>query len=277
MKPLNTETYKIGDYRFELKQFDSRIHLPSKVGLFGAECLEKFCNDKNNRTKREQINFKNNNIKSICDVGIGAGHYAILSGMMFSELQNVFGIDILQKANDNAHYNWNLNINKNQNKIKFKTITADIDDAFEYFIKNKIKFNLIICNLPNIGPSSGVTDPFNITKDEEGRYGLNTLLSSGWKCLQKGGFIFTTDTTLNNMKKTDKYLENTLNLKLNRDWFVLKSIKMDIPFLRYGYKNISKEWIKNMIKTKRILIDDNNKYYQIRRFLLIRKPAISKL
>ena len=307
---MNFRNISYGRHAMRLEQNDSKVHFPSTVGLTIGEWLYKI-SDPNNAYKciKHLPHHKTSKFNKIVDIGCGPGHLAILASKLFPQCNNFYGVDLLSESIEHLKHNWKLNvsslsINRYPNQTRrLHTLTGDINDVFKQMISDKnnnYNFDLIICNPPNIGFSSGNNDVF-FTTGNNGRYMLDSLLINCRKlidscncnyncncncnsdiserdldCINRSRhtcYILTTDTTLNGWNETNKLL-NKYYGKENENWWVLDIVNMDIPFLNQvkdNYKlSIKKEWKQWMLDNKRLLIDDNTKqYYQLRRYLLI--------
>eukprot|EP01084_Bolivina_argentea_P282054 482726_1 len=276
--PLKKKKYEFGKYELQMQQFDKDIHLPTTVGCHMANIL---CNICDKSIPSDYLQFDANKIKMVCDIGCGAGHFSILCDKLFYNLNNMVAVDLLSESLIHTSFNWKLN-NCRDNKLTL--LQSNVAYFFHdiYFGKydeiNSTKFDFIICNPPNLGSDAGeiMDDIFHVNPhDDTGRFFLDKLLLESYKCLNYGGYILTTDTSLNYSHKTDDILNNILNLTKNKDWIVIKEIEMDFPFMNRYKNQITKQWIKQLLHTKRLFLNQQ-KYTQRRRYILIKKPFIPR-
>eukprot|EP01083_Nonionella_stella_P286139 973866_1 len=292
-KPLRSKNVQIHEHNVKLEQFDSRCHLPSSIGV---EMMNVFCDVFDNG----YLGLAPSCIKSVCDCCSGSGNFGILCHALFPNLTSLHCVDIFKPYIDSSLHNYKLNgIGCAPNTVAIKATHANIAYFFHdlyYNSREPTPFDLITCNPPNLGTDAAHIDAASINSsddsfyitlgDDIGRFVLDKCLLESYKCLKPGGFLFFTDTSLNNPNgETESMLENILNLKRNKDWIVVKESECDFVFYqRYRHK-IKKEWIHKLVQNKRLFLKRgldstgraHDQYIQKRRYILARKVANSKL
>eukprot|EP01083_Nonionella_stella_P083513 230979_1 len=290
-KPLKIKQIETqGDIRHNVKleQYDSRCHLPTSTGV---EMMNTLCEVSDNC----YLGFSPSVIYSVCDCCSGSGNFGVICDKLFPNLTSLHCVDIFKPYVTNSLHNYTLNgIGCGSNTVRITATHANIAYFFRdlcYNSRDEPSFDLITCNPPNFGRnaacmvSSDVSDnSFTFTLgDDIGRFVLDTFLLDSYKCLKDGGFLFFTDTSLNNPNgETEYILEDILNLKRNKDWIVVKEYDKDFMFNQCYSDRVKKQWIQQLIQDKRIFPKRGRdiahaQYIQKRRFLLARKAAQSKL
>lgn len=187
---IDTKSIHIGTHLIRLARFNERVHYPSLLGIKLASWLHKASTS---ILTMQEVN----NIETICDVGCGLGHLAILSSLLFPNCKNVYGIDISQESVDHMSLNWQLNAANLNPRIKLHTV---VGDAIQLFLPhnnatdnnnsdiqsaesvepidslpNDLQFDLVVMNAPTIDMQSGIKDAYYSTPDN-GRYLLDGIL-----------------------------------------------------------------------------------------------------
>ena len=175
--------------------------------------------------KLNKLNIKKND--TILEVGIGCG---IISLFMAKLAKNVIGVDINTHAVELSIKNAELN---NITNISF--FESDLFDK----IDDKLKFDLIIFNLPYVPTEENIDEPLAKAWDGgvDGRKVTDRFLKTAVKYVKSNGRICVLDSSLSNHKKTIIFLEkNGFNIKIIAE----KKLSFEILYLIEG-KHINRQ------------------------------------
>ena len=151
----------------------------------------------------EKLDIKKNN--TVLEVGIGSG---IVSLFLSKIAKTVIGVDINPHAVELSKKNAELNNVSNVSFFK--------SDLFEN-IKNELKFDLIVFNLPYVPTEETIDEPIAKAWDggKDGRKVTDRFLTQSINYLKPNGKICVIDSSLSNHKKTILFLKkNGFNVNI---------------------------------------------------------------
>ncbi|MEN3013671.1 MAG: peptide chain release factor N(5)-glutamine methyltransferase [Endomicrobiia bacterium] len=205
--------YVPAEYIFKEKEFfglkfyvDSRVLIPRPETEFLVE---------------EAISLiKTKNIKTFADVCTGSGNIviSILKNVDLSKVENVYATDFYKSALDVAIKNsevYNL-----KGKIKFI-----LTDKLEYFLKNKIKLDLITCNPPYVTYKEYTKlqpeiyyEPKHALVVERGMEFYEYFSNQAKKIVKKGGYL---------LLEINPALCSEISKAFNNDFYKIEKIILD--------------------------------------------------
>jgi len=195
--------------------FSTDVQLPTEKGIF--------CGD---QWVRDLLQSTDEPPEIVLDVGTGAGHFAIMAGLM--GVPKVVATDVVDANLDAVKTNWALN---GLDPDRLEVINCG--DVHQLMEKLGGKVGSVVCNPPQLPTiSSGTVDTsdkavFYTGLHPNGRQLIDQIIEGTRPLLKPGGTLYTCGNTLNGWNKTQDMFAHHWGAK-GEGWHVLSTLSTDL-------------------------------------------------